>query len=398
MQNVSKFLRNGFFLILALFVMSGISRGQPTGDALQISLITCGPGKDLYSTFGHTAIRVTDHTRGEDYIFNYGTFDFSTPHFYWKFIRGRLMYFLSVQDFYSFIETYKEENRKVSEQILNLSPEEKEEIWQFLRTNYLPANRYYKYDFLFDNCSTRIRDIFSNIFGASWKIDNIIPVPGLSFRDIINTYLKSNPWEKLGINLMFGKRADQEMTNRQIMFLPYFLEQGASHSRIAGKPLVMETRELYTPRPEPSSGTPFYQFPIFWLGLAGLFIIILSFAGQGSFSIILLQWIDRCLFFLTGLLGCFLLFMWWGTDHEICTDNFNLLWLFPLNLLFSFYFFKNSGWVRGYATFLLLLNIFLLAGWFFLPQEFPIAAIPIIVVLAVRCRWILIRPRLGYRK
>src|SRR5690606_5550069 len=140
-------------------------------------------GDDLYATFGHSAVRVTDSSAGIDYVFNYGTFDFDTPHFYWKFVRGKLMYSLSAMDFPTFMQAYREEGRSVTEQVLNLSCPEKEMIWQFLQQNYLPENRDYKYDFLYDNCSTRIRDIFDKIFGPGWVVSNIIPEKGLTFRE-----------------------------------------------------------------------------------------------------------------------------------------------------------------------------------------------------------------------
>lgn len=367
-------------------------KGQQV-DSLQISLITCGSGEELYSTFGHSAVRVLDYSTGRDYAFNYGTFDFSDPHFYWKFVRGRLLYFLSVQDFQVFLQTYKSEDRKVTEQILNLTTAEKQAIFQFLKNNYLPANRYYKYNFLFDNCSTRIRDIFSKVFGfENWKVNNIIPVEGMQFRQVINAYLQHKPWEKLGINLVFGQRADQQMTNRDIMFLPHFLEKAVGHSSLNGKPLVERTVIRNKPTLQTTERGSFYNKPIFGFSLIALFIVVLTFAKPSAFSRMLLPWIDRCLFFLSGFLGCFLLFMWFGTDHKITAWNYNILWLLPFNIIFSFYFYKQIKWVRRYALLLLCVHIALLAGWAIVPQQLPLVAIPVMVAISVRA-WNIMRSR-----
>ncbi len=377
-----------FFFIFTLSFSPTESKAQLSRDSLQISLITSGPGNDLYTTFGHSAVRVQDFSTGRDYVFNYGTFDFSTDHFYWKFVRGRLMYFLSVSNFQDFLRNYKAEGRKLTEQILNLSSREKAFIFKYLRNNYLPQNRFYKYDFLFDNCATRIRDIIDDSYDNAWEIQNIVPQQGLTFRQIINQYLKTSPWEKLGINLMFGVRADKAVNSRNLMFLPHFLMEGFQHSTINGKPLVKEKKALFIPSKPQSQSYPFYKHPIFWFSILCVFILLLSFLKPSSS---ILPWVDRCLFFLTGLLGCFLLFMWFGTDHGITKWNYNLLWLFPFNIVFSFFFFKDKKWVRNYAIFIVVLSLILLGGYLILPQRLPFIALPFIAVLGVRCLKIISR-------
>lgn len=372
----------GFLLLILAAVAYFPVAAQPCH--MRISLLTCGRGEDLYATFGHSAVRVIDSSDGADYVFNYGTFDVSTPHFYWKFVRGRLMYSLSVSDFPSFMEEYHEDKREVTEQVLNLSCGEKEAIWQFLRYNYLPENRYYKYDFLFDNCSTRIRDIIGRMFGPAWKVADIVPEKGLSFRSIINRYLRTKPWERLGIDLMFGASTDAAMSSRQIMFLPRYLEEGFDSSRVNGKPLVAAKQVVYDPGPRPAATFPFYLHPLFWLTLLGAFIILLTFKHSWRVSRALLPWIDRFLFFFTGLLGVFLLFMWFGTDHRVCRWNYNLLWAFPFNLVFSFFLHRKTQGVSRYALLVILLNLFLLLGWFELPQQVPLAVLPLMAALVVR--------------
>lgn len=381
------------FLLTAVSVSFGHSlKAQPCH--LRVSLITLGVGDDLYATFGHSAIRVLDSSTGGDYVFNYGTFNFDTPNFYWKFIRGKLMYSLSAMDFPTFMMEYREEQRSVTEQILNLTCSEKELIWQFLQNNYLPENRDYKYDFLYDNCSTRIRDIFNKTFGPGMVVYNIIPEDGLTFREIINRYLKEKPWERLGINIMFGKSTDEAMNNQQIMFLPDYLMKGADSSQVNGKPFVEKKVVLYAPQTDTRTHYPFYLHPLLWLTLISIIVIIMSFNRQWHFSQAILPWVDRCLFFLTGLLGFFLLFMWFGTDHKVCAWNYNLLWAFPLNLIFSFYLQRNTRGVKRFASLVIALNLFLLLGWAVLPQQLLPEFIPLLAMLIIRAWHILSRPQM----
>lgn len=382
-------------LCFALLLGARSSRAQSCG--LRVSLLTCASGDDLYATFGHSALRVIDSADGRDYVFNYGTFDMDTPHFYWKFVRGRLMYSLSVSDFPSFMEEYHEEKRRVTEQVLSLSCTEKQAVWEFLRENYTPRNRYYKYDFLFDNCATRIRDIFERVLGEGWQLGNIVPVPGLSYREIINQYLHNKPWERVGINLMFGKRTDAAMDSRTIQFLPRYLETAFDSVRVHGRPLVETKVVVYDPGETTAAVYPLWSRPMVAFSLVAILVIVASFNGDRVVSRAVLPWVDRCLFFITGLLGCFLLFMWFGTDHKVCAWNYNLLWAFPPNIVFSFFAHRTTPRVRRYATWVIVLNLVLLLGWFVLPQQLIPETVPFIAMLVVRAWQIAIRPRIRLR-
>lgn len=181
------------------------------------------------------------------------------------------------------------------------------------------------------------------------------------------------------------------------MFIPHFLMEGVGHSTVKGKPLVKKTALLNAPKTISDTTYPFYKYPLSWFSLFASIVLLLSFAKPTVFSAKLLPWVDRCLFFLTGLLGFFLLFMWFGTDHDITAWNMNLLWLFPLNIVFSFYFYKPLKWVRRYALFIFILNIILLAGWFTLPQQLPLASLPVIAILAVRALKTAFRPEIIYK-
>ena len=194
-----------------------------TPDTLRISLLTCSPGDEIYSAYGHSAVRVVDQKRGYDLVFNYGTFDFGTPYFIPKFLCGTLDYMLSVSSYQRFIRAYERERRDVVESELILSTEERADLEQFLFRNMQPENRFYRYDFFFDNCATRIRDLVFRISGrdvsAFQKADE-----DETFRDCLHLYVGQERWYGQGIDLILGTRADQDTSDYEKAMLPGFLE------------------------------------------------------------------------------------------------------------------------------------------------------------------------------
>jgi hypothetical protein len=253
-------------LLLLLFFTLYIFRFALAQDScnLQISLLTCAPGEELYSTFGHTALRIQDSARGTDYIYNYGTFEFG-PDFYTKFIRGKLLYFLSVENFTDFVYEYQMQSRSIQEQILQLSCTEKQRLYSSLQTNALEQNRYYKYDFLFDNCTTRAGDIVVKNVDSSIVFKNILPGNGPSFRNLIHIYLNAGHeyWSKLGIDIFLGVKLDRKVTNREAMFLPDYLLKGFDNADLGNHSLVAPPQTILK-MPSPLNGkplfTPFFVF------------------------------------------------------------------------------------------------------------------------------------------
>ncbi len=177
-------------------------------DSSRISLLTCSSGNELYSIFGHSAIRVSDPIRSLDIVFNYGTFDFYDPNFYPNFVRGHLNYILSVSPYREFKQSYVEEGRWIWEQRLNINLNEKQHLFDSLLINYRPENRYYPYDFFGDNCATRIRDIFVKRVSREITFDYSSFEKGKSFRQLLMPNLARSQWAKLGINLLLGLPAD----------------------------------------------------------------------------------------------------------------------------------------------------------------------------------------------
>jgi hypothetical protein len=347
----------------------------------KISLLTCTPGGELYSTFGHSALRVTDRLSGVDMIYNYGTFDFDDPNFYSKFTRGKLLYFVSIDGYENFMKAYEYEQRGITEQVLNLSCKEKETLMNALQENAKEENKYYKYDFVVDNCTTRLRDIVFKNSSNPVDTKNIRPNDGVTFRNLIHEYLDKSYmyWSKLGIDILLADPIDKKISNNEAMFLPDYLLKGFDSTTTNGKPLVATKNEILkatTPIQKAPLVSPFAVFAILFVIIA-----VLTFTrNTNSFFAVF----DFILFFLAGTLGILLVFMWFGTDHPECKDNFNLAWALPLHFFIVFFIFQKWDWLRYYFLANSILLLLLLLCWRWLPQEMNNALIPVVALLLLR--------------
>jgi hypothetical protein len=381
-------LKRTAIVFFCFFLFQNLFAQTDSICSLRITLLTCTPGQELYSTFGHSALRVTDSSAGTDIIYNYGTFDFDDPSFYSKFVRGKLLYFVSVDRFENFLEEYKYERRGITEQVLNLSCTEKQKLVTALSENAKEENKYYKYDFVVDNCTTRLRDIvFKNANArlpdgqGSINTKNIRPKESVTFRNLIHEYLNKSYqyWSKLGIDILMSSPVDKKISNDEAMFLPDYLLKGFDSTMINGKPLVSEKSEILKADLPANNSPLFSPFAIFSI----LFLIIaaLSFFKKtnGFFSVF-----DFMLFFFCGAIGLLILFMWFGTDHAECKNNFNLAWAFPLHFIAVFFFYKKWNWLRFYFLANTILLLLLLIFWKWLPQEMNNALLPIVTLLVLR--------------
>lgn len=370
-------------LLIALFLFpSIISSAQTDSCSIRISLLTCTPGQELYSTFGHSAIRVVDSTNNSDLVFNYGTFDFYDPAFYNKFVQGKLLYFVSINSLPSFLEEYEYFKRGVTEQVINLSCAERQKLTAMLFENAKEENKYYRYDFNYDNCTTRLRDMLEKAAGEQMESKNILPEPTTTFRNLIHSYLNKGgqQWSKFGIDLLLGSPLDKKVTNREAMFLPDYLMMAFDSSTLKGIPVVKEKIILlnyfdaYKTR---SVITPFIVF-----GILFLIITILSFIYR-SWNLFF-KVFDFMLFLIIGLLGVLILFMWFGTDHAMCKNNYNLLWALPTHLPVALFLFSQKKWISSYFRFNFIYSVVLLVAWFLLPQQFNMALLPVMGIILVR--------------
>lgn len=350
---------------------------------IRISLITCGPGEDLYATFGHTAIRVVDTTTHTDKIYNYGTFDFYDPDFYIKFIKGKLLYYVDVEPYQSFIRGYQYEQRSVVEQELLLTTKEKLQLQRALDSNARDENKYYNYDFLFDNCATRVRDIILNNIDGNVNMRPILPPEGMTFRDLIYYYLNNNHayWSKLGIDILLGSGMDRRATDFESMFLPDYLYNGFDSATVKNRTIIKSRRDIL-PSGAAASNSPGFTPLLCFVLLATLWLAIVLLTKQNHSR--LLKGMDFSLFLLTGLLGLLLVLMWVGTNHQLCRNNFNLLWAIPFHSVAAFSILSKKPWAKRYWLLSAVFAGALLLCWPFLPQHLNTALLPIVALLGWR--------------
>lgn len=375
-----------FFLLVLLSLFGFVAAFSQDSCALRITLLTCSPGEELYSTFGHTAIRVTDSTAGTDDVYNYGTFEFA-PDFYYKFVKGKLLYALSVEDFRDFLLQYQAESRSITEQEVLLNCLQKQQLYAALRTNALPQNRFYRYDFLFDNCTTRAGNILEQNSGGNVRYQTLFPAGQPSFRDLIYVYLNRahQDWSKLGIDLLLGAKLDRKATNHETMFLPDNLMAGMDKATVNGTRFVAEKKpllEMPNVATESYLVTPFVLFTFLLLLFGGLSLVRQRWA-RAAVTVF-----DFLLFFVLGLTGILLLFMWFGTDHALCANNYNLLWALPTHAVAAFFVHRQSGWIKTYFRITGVIAVLLVLFWAILPQHLNNALLPFVVLIALRS-WML---------
>jgi hypothetical protein len=375
------------FLLVAWAFPSNRASAQLT-DRARASVITIYPGEQLYSTFGHTAIRIVDPGRDIDRLYNYGTFDFDGPGFYLKFLRGRLDYRLSVSSTPVHLRYYRQIGRSTVEQRLDLRPASVDSLYRFLEINYRPENRYYRYDFFFDNCATRPRDaLLQAIDGAAFQFDE--NPERRSFRQHLDPYLSGRPLIHLGIDLILGEPADRLATPHQTMFLPVELMKKLEEATVTrndtSHALVAATDTLYW-HGESSSGTfPWVSIGL-WLGLSVAFgRTVHEFRTPTSHP----TWtyrIDALGYAAIGIMGLIMAILALATDHAVVSPNWNLLWAWPTHLIAGHLLWRKQN-PRGLQIYVLLsaiASLLVLTGWFWWPQEIPPAVIPILLWLIIR--------------
>ncbi len=375
-------------LIFLLSYFTALTQINTLAKDAEISIITIGPGKQLYDSFGHNAIRVSDPSNGKDLAFNYGTFDFNTPNFYIKFGQGKLPYALSVSTYDGFLRNYIAEKRWIKQQKLDLTYGEKIAIFEFLLNNAQPSNREYQYDFFFDNCATRIRDVLAVNLGSklSYKPEQYA-ASLYSFRELIQQRLHWNSWGSLGIDIALGAVIDRTANPWEHQFLPDYVFESLKSATITrnNKTSALIKKETTINNPGPMArNSAFLLSPFFvFLALAiGIVYRTLRDSKQQKRS----RWLDTVLFFVTGIVGVLLLVLWLATDHTATVTNYNILWAFPLNLIFCTLVSKKAPkkWLINYVSFLIILLTLLVVHWFTGVQVFAPALLPLVIALFIR--------------
>jgi hypothetical protein len=375
-------LRSILLFLFPLFCITAVA--QTDSSHLRISLLTCSPGAELYSTFGHTAIRVTDSTRGIDMVYNYGTFDDRDPNFYVKFTKGIMVYALSNYSYQDFLQEYAYEKRYVIEQELNLNGGEKQKLYAALQENAQEQNRYYNYYFHTDNCTTRARDMIAQKTGASVVFKNILPEKVPTFRNLIHTYLdKGNQdWSKFGIDLLLGSNLDKKVTNESSMFLPDYLLKGFDSATVDGRKLVTAKNNVLPVAPVPPSVTLFT--PLFVFGMLFIIITLLSLStskyAQGFLNVF-----DAVFFLLIGFFGIVVVTLWAIRVDTVCRDNYNVAWALPTHFFVAFVVYLKRKWIQQYFRMVFVLTVLFALCWlFFIPQKINMAVLPLLGIVLVR--------------
>ncbi len=310
-----------WLLIFAVFIPERALAERP-----EISLITCSSGNELYSIFGHSALRAWYPQSGRDLVFNFGLFDFNTPNFYSKFVKGQLKYLLGIQTMPDFLEQYRWENRGVKEQKLYLTDEQNDKIMARLEYLYKPENRYYLYSFLYKNCTSELRDIIYSVTDSNREL--LSKSAQVADRELINEYI--NGWTKFGINLILGSTLDREIDLRQSMFLPENLYSVLAQSQNGKDPFVSKEIVLIADNQISVKSGGFLNFittPVAVLLLL-LIIIIFLFLKRGCSG-----WADNLYVSLISALGALLTVIILITEHRELYSNYNLLWCNPLYIL-----------------------------------------------------------------
>ena len=377
------YLSARYIAIALILLMSPFAKAQ-LSERATISVLTCGPFDELYSAFGHSAFRIHDPELNIDVACNYGTFDFDQPNFYLNFALGNNLYKLSIEDYQGFEHRYIYENRFIHEQVLNLTRDQKDKLFKYLQWNARPENQSYLYDYFYDNCSTKIRDVLIAALGEDIKFDENYITIGPTIRQLTDPYLKELPWGDLGIDIGLGLPMDKVAAPMEYMFLPDYVESGFDHASIlhngATVPLVKEKHITYESREEDLSGG--LPHPLWVSGAILLFALILGFLEvrrkRRSY------WFDAFLFVSAGVIGVLLVFLWFFTNHKAAAWNFNLLWAVPFHLFAGIAIFKQRKWLIPYFLITGIIAGLTLISWPFLPQMLHYALIPLVAALAVR--------------
>ena len=264
-------------VFLLLFTNTKFAQQNQLSSQAEISVITVGPGNSLNDAFGHSGFRIKDINQGIDVVYGYGEYDFDTPNFYLKFAQGKLNYLINKTDFNRFYQVYTYYNRGIKEQFLNLSQTEKQKLYDYLIDNYKPENRSYLYEFFFDNCATKIKDVCNITLNNAITFNTPKDFEDATFRTLIHNNLNRNSWGSLGIDLALGSVIDRQATPEEHMFLPENIYRFFEHATIANsnKPLVKSNRVLYA-KNNTSQTSNFILSPLFVLSIIALLIILTS--------------------------------------------------------------------------------------------------------------------------
>ena len=369
------------FLLSILFLTALLPMWSSPMDSVRISLLTCAPGSEIYALFGHSAIRYENPEKDQDWVFNYGMFSFKEPNFVMRFVKGETDYQLGVVPFRYFETEYALRGSSVYQQVLNLTDEEKVRLINLLEENYLPSNRVYRYNYFYDNCTTRARDkVEESIQG---KVVYPETEKEVSFRDIIHEFTAGSEWGEFGIDLCLGSEADEPIDERKQMFAPFYMMEAARgamiHRADTVVPLVLEEFKVVDAVLEDEPA-----FPLSPMTCAmGLLVATAFVVGWGiRKGRPCLAW-NVLMFFLQGLGGCIVAFLFFFSLHPTVGSNWLLMLFHPLALFYLPIMIYRG--IKGKKDPYHWLNVVLLTSFMilmpFISQEFNLTVLPLALSL-----------------
>jgi hypothetical protein len=351
--------------MLIILLILGARSGFCLTENSKVSVLTSEPGSELYTLFGHTAIRINDSSIGIDKVYNFGTFDFSSPFFYARFLKGNLDYFLSVNDYPGFIHNSQLEGRRVYEQILNLNFSEKSNLFYNLERQYNSDDRFYNYDFFYDNCATRVRDAIIKVHTKPFLYDTA-SFCCITFRQLLIPYISQNFWIDFSVNIALGKNADKIASPNDFMFLPHYLMKILKDSKIANdKTLIVNVPD-----------SSYRRFNLSYISGWTIAIVLVFLTLIDKFRrIIFYSFVST-----TGLIGLLLLIVSLVSDNTAYSNNLNIAWTIPSLAIISV---RNRKISNVLNLIYLSLLFILISSWNILPQAFSNTFLPWILTLII---------------
>ena len=378
-------MNNKVLLIFFFFLSSFSFSNERVDSRYTISILTVSPGKDLADAFGHSGIRVIDRELNYDIVFNFGIYDFQAPNFYSNFVKGRPIYSLGINNYNRFLNNYKDQKRGIVEHTIQTSNAKKDTLIRLLLENSKKENKFYVYDYFKDNCSTKVADLFiENFSNEFYNFDiNLSSKSNDSYRSLIYKMIPKNSWGSLGIDICLGSIIDQDINYRETFFLP--LKFGNFLDKIESEnPEIIDSKLLFE-SPEINKDSSFnVTSPMFVLFFISLLIILVTFQDFKNNK--QTKVLDIFLISITTIIGLLITYLWFFSDHTAASQNYNILWASPLNIILFIDLFagKKRKWILGYLKFIFLMLLLMISHWILSVQTFNITLFSFIFALLIR--------------
>ena len=377
---------NNKVLLLIFFFLSSFSFSMEQDiDRYNISILTVSPGKDLVDAFGHSGIRVVDNESNYDVVFNFGIYDFQAPDFYSNFVKGRPIYSLGINNYNRFFNNYKNQKRGILEHKIQISKNKKDALIRLLFENSRQENKFYVYEYFNDNCSTKVADLFiENFNNEIYNSEiNLSSKSNDSYRSLIYKMIPKNSWGSLGIDICLGSIIDQDISYRQTFFLPSkfgsFLDTIESVSpEIIESKLLLKSQDIFE---ESSFNLTSPLFVILFISILTILVSFRDYRNNKQTKIL-----DILLISITTTIGLLISYLWFYSDHSAASQNYNILWASPLNILLFIDLFtrKKRKWILGYLKFIFLMLLLMMSHWILSVQTFNITLFSFIFALLIR--------------